>query len=111
RRRVQVHVVDAHAGPADDLQARAGSDEVRVDRDLAPHDQGVVLADDPAQVLGGQAGPDIDLVAGAKGRDALGRDRLRDQDPHGWHRWAGQAGWSAASAAARSAAATAAPGW
>ena len=95
RRRVQVDVVDADARPADDLEPRPGGDQRRVDRDLAPDDQRVVVADGRAQLLVGQARADVDLVAGPERLDALRRDGLRDEDPHrrraaGRRRWAGR---------------------
>ena len=82
RCRVQVDVVDAHARPADDLQPRAGRDHRGVHVDAATHDQGVVAADDVAQLVPGQPGPNVDLVAGSERLDTLGRDRLGDQHPH-----------------------------
>ena len=82
RGRVQVDVVDAHTRPADDLQPRPGCDQRGVHVDAAAHDEGVVGADDVAQLLCRQPGPDVDLVAGSKRLDTLGCDRLGDQHPH-----------------------------
>ena len=52
-RRLEVDVVDADAGPANDLQPGAGGDHVAIDRDLAPDHQGVVAGNDGAQVRRG----------------------------------------------------------
>ena len=53
---VEVDVVDAHAGPADDGQPRAGGDHLGVDLDLAAHDQRVVVGEDrPVDLLAREA--------------------------------------------------------
>ena len=55
RRRLEVDVVDADPGPADDDQPRAGGDQLGVDLDLAADDERVVVGDDRAQLVARQA--------------------------------------------------------
>ena len=82
RRRVEVDVVDADAGPADDHQPRPGGDQAGIDLDLAADDQGVVVGQDRAQLVARQARPLVDLVARPQQRHALGGDRFGDEDLH-----------------------------
>ena len=56
RRGVEVDVVDADAGPADDLEPAAGrGDHVAIDLDLAPDDERVVAGQDRAELVPGDA--------------------------------------------------------
>ena len=50
-RGVEVDVVDADAGPADDLEPVAGGDHAGVDLDLAADDQRVVVGQDRAELV------------------------------------------------------------
>ena len=82
RRRVEVDVVHADAGPPDDDEARAGGDQRGVDLDLAADDERVVVGQDRAQLVAGEADPLVDLVMGAQELDALAGDRFGDEDLH-----------------------------
>ena len=82
RRRVEIDVVHADAGPADDDEPAAGGDERRIGLDLAADDERVVLADDRAQLVTRQAEPFIDLVVRAEEFEPLRGDRFRDEDLH-----------------------------
>jgi hypothetical protein len=79
---VQVDVIDADPGPADDLELRAGRDHRRVDLDLAPNDESVVLAEDRAELVAREPGPLVDVMGGPQDRHPFGSNRLRDEDPH-----------------------------
>ncbi len=68
---LQVHVVDADPGPADDDEPTAGGDELGVGLDLAADDERVVVADDRAERLARQADPLVDLVVGPEELEAL----------------------------------------
>ena len=81
RRRVEIDVVDADAGPPDDDQARPGGDQLGVDLDLAADDERVVVGQDRAELVARQARTLVDLVVGAEELDALLGDRLGDEDP------------------------------
>ena len=78
----QVDVVDADAGPADDDQAGAGGDHLGVDLDLAAHDERVVVGQDARQISSrDRPSALVDLVVRAEELEALGGERLDDQDP------------------------------
>ena len=68
RRRLEVDVVDADAGPADDLQPRPGGEELGIDLDLAADDERVVVADRGAELVGREPGPLVDVVGGRGAR-------------------------------------------
>ena len=59
-----IHVVQADAGPADDLQFVGGCDDIGGDPGGASDGQAVVLADDPFQLFRRQVGIDIHFDAG-----------------------------------------------
>ncbi len=82
RRRFEVDVVDADAGSPDHLEARASRDHARIDRDLAAHDERVVVGQAGAKFGGCQARPLVDFMMSPEERDAFWRDRLGDEDPH-----------------------------
>ena len=96
-------------GPPDDDEAGPGGDQLRIDLDLAAHDQGVVLGQDRAQLLAGQADPLVDLVMRPQPLETLLGDRLGDEDLHALTPTAAGA-MPIVSSAARCAAATAIPG-
>ena len=81
-RRLEVDVVDADAGPADDHEPGPGGDQRRVDLHLAPDDERVVVGQDRRDLLVGEAELLVDLVVAAEELQALGRQRLDDEDPH-----------------------------
>ena len=108
RRRVEVDVVDADPGPADDDEPRAGGDELGVDLDLAADDERVVVGQDRAQLVAAEARALVDLVVGAEELEALRGDGFGDEDPHAPRRPAAGAreperldggAWAAATAA------------
>ena len=82
RRRLEVDVVDADAGPADDDEPRPGGDQRGVDLDLAADDERVVVGDDRAQLVAAQPDALVDLVVAAEELDALGGEGLGDEDLH-----------------------------
>ena len=78
-RGVHVHVVDADAGTADDLQARPTLDDVAGQLRRRPDDDGVVAGDD---LLERRLEVDVHLEPRAKELDPRVGDRLPDQDAH-----------------------------
>ena len=62
RRRLEVDVVDADAGAADDDEAGARGDQLGVDLDLAADDEGVVLGQDRGDLLAREAELLVDVV-------------------------------------------------
>ena len=82
RRSIEVDVVHADAGPADDHETGARGDELGVDLDLASDDERVVLGQDRAQLVVREARPLVDVMLGPEELDALGGDGFGDQDPH-----------------------------
>ena len=85
--RVDVDVVEADAGPADDEQVGAGGEHLGGDRGGGADDQGVGADDGVEQLVGRQAGPHVDLVAGRPQavEPAVG-DLFGDEDAgHGRH--------------------------
>ena len=74
--RLQVHVVDADACPADDHEPGARGDQRGVRLDLAPDDERVVVADDGEELVRPEAEPLVDVVmrreAGRRPRCATG---------------------------------------
>ena len=80
--RLEVDVVHADPGPADDDEPLAGRDQLGVDLDLAPDDERVVVADDRAQLVAREPVTFIDLVLRPEEFDALVGDSLGDEDPH-----------------------------
>ncbi|MNT23477.1 hypothetical protein D3C72_1588960 [compost metagenome] len=77
--RGHVDVVDADAGAADDAEVLARLDDLGRDLGLRSHHQGVVIADDGLQLLGGVVGLDVHLGDGAQALEAGLVDRVADQ--------------------------------
>ena len=110
-RGVEIDVVDADARPADDEEPRAGGDQRRIDRDLAPDDQRLVVGQDRRELAVGAADPLVDLVtSGCEEIEALARDALGDEDPHAVVPATVKLAMPSDASAARWPAATAAPG-
>ena len=78
-RGVDVHVVDADAGAADDLQPRRARDHIRRDLRRGTDDQALVTVDD---LLERRVRVDVDLETLTKQVDARIRDLLTDEDAH-----------------------------
>ena len=78
-RGVHVHVVDADAGTADDLQPRPTLDDVAGQLRRRPDDDGVVAGDD---LVERRLEVDVDLEPRAKELDPRVGDRLPDQNAH-----------------------------
>ncbi len=76
----QVDVVNAHAGPADDLQARACFDDRSRHLGFAADDKGVVVLDGGDERIGSLAGLHFDVADRPEKLDAFGGDRVCDQD-------------------------------
>ena len=104
-RRIEVDVVHADPGAADDDEPATGRDELGVDLDLAPDDERVVVGQDRRVAGPVEARALVDLMVRAEELDALRCERFGDEDPHA------STGASAPvdSSAARWAAATAVP--
>ena len=79
---LEVHVVHADPGPADDDELRAGRDQRGVGLDLAAHDERVVVADDRGQFSRTQPVAFVDVVMGPEQLHALLCDGFGDEDPH-----------------------------
>ena len=81
RGRLDVDVVEADPGPADDEQVGAGGEHLVGDRRRRADDQGVGADDGVEQLVGGQPGAHVDLVAGGAQavQPAVG-DLFGDQD-------------------------------
>ena len=79
---LEVHVVHADAGAADDHEAGARGDQLGVHLDLAADDEGVVLGQDRGDLLAWQAQLLVDVVVAAEELEALGGEGLDDKDPH-----------------------------
>ena len=110
RGRLEIDVVDPHAGPTDDDESGPRGDERRVHLDLAANDQCVVVGDDGRQLGRRQAGPFVDLVVRGEELQSLARDRLGDEDPHAPAPVGVRVAMPSASRAAACAAPTATPG-
>ena len=94
-RRLQVYVVDAHTGAADDLQLMAGLYDLRRGLGLAPDHQSVILSDDGEQVLWVQAQLNIHIAHGSQHLDSLGVYWVGYQYPgHHAPRTGAPAGWN-----------------
>ena len=78
-RSVDVDVVDADAGPADDLQPRGARDHIRRDLRRGTDDQALVAVDD---LLERRVRVDVDLEMLTQQVDARIRDLLTDEDAH-----------------------------
>ena len=87
---LDIDVVDAGAGPADDLQAMTRLDHPGVDASLAPHDQSIVVRDPGHQ--GSRVLPqfDINIRMLSQPVDTRLGDRVGNEDaghelrPRGW---------------------------
>src|SRR5581483_2131754 len=79
-RRGEVDIVDADAGTADDVQLLRCREDLARHLRLAAHDERLVGTDGGDQVLGGQAGADVDLGLAAQEGDAVFGDRVGDED-------------------------------
>jgi hypothetical protein len=76
-----VDVVHADAGAADDLEARAGLEQLRRDLGAAAHDEGVVLGQDLGEARSLLGGELVHLGAGLAERgETAGVEGIGDQD-------------------------------
>ncbi len=81
RGRLEVDVVDADAGSADDLQPACVLQDVARDLGLAADDQGVVIGDERLELLGLKPRFDVDFHAATlKGGDPVLGDWVGDED-------------------------------
>ena len=88
---LEVDVVDADAGPADDDQAGGVGEDVGRDLDLAANQQRVVVADDRGELFGRQPDLLVDFVVGAEDLEALLGQGLGNEDLHvGLPTWPGR---------------------
>ena len=81
--RLDVHVVEPDAGPADDLERRGAIQDLFGDLRLGPDDEGVVGTDRVGQPLLGKLRPDVDLALLPQEPQAALGERLGHQDLHG----------------------------
>src|SRR3954447_6513252 len=110
---IEIDVVDTDARAADDDEVLAGADQVGVDLDLAPDEEGLVVGQDLAELRAREARSLVDLVVLVERRETFGGDWFRDQDFHAAEPAGTLSAWRAPaldSTAARSAAPVAAPG-
>ena len=84
---VDVDVVDADPGPADDLEPVTGLEHGGGDLGVGADDQGVVVDDGGGQLRFGQAGADVDRDVGGclEDGETVGAELVGDQ--HVEHRW------------------------
>ena len=65
----KVHIVQAHAGAADDLELGGGFNDLRRDLGAAAHDQRVIILNDLFQLIRAQAEFAIDPDVRVSGKD------------------------------------------
>ena len=80
RRRIDVDVVDAHAGSSDNLQLRAGGNHVRGYPGLAAHDQAIVTADDLEELVAAQPEAYVYFGVFLERVNPVLRDGIDDED-------------------------------